>query len=173
MSIEVKFRRGTTAEHAAFTGADGEITIDTDKKVPVVHDGATAGGFPMAREDRNQRTIDPFKPGTHSGLDFAYGVGIARADNAVARVAAGTVALTDDATNYIETTTAGVVSANTTGFTVGSIPLFTVTTSGGAITAVQDDRCFFNVGGGGGSDSVIVDDALPLPTLEDSGIDVF
>lgn len=151
MSIEVKFRRGTTAEHASFTGAEGEVTVDTDKDVLVVHDGATAGGFPLAREDRNQRIIDPFKPGAHSGLNFAYGVGIARADNAVARVDAGTVSLTDDATNYIEVTTAGVVSANTTGFTAGRIPLFTVTTASGAITAVQDDRCFFNVGGGSAS----------------------
>lgn len=46
MSTQVKFRRGTTAEHATFTGADGEMTVDTDKKVTVIHDGATAGGFP-------------------------------------------------------------------------------------------------------------------------------
>lgn len=95
------------------------------------------------------RAADPFKPGEHSGLDFAYGVGIVRADNVVSRVAAGDVTLADDDTNYIEVTTAGVVSANTTGFTAGRIPLFTVTTSSGAITALQDDRCFFNVGGGG------------------------
>ncbi len=40
----VKFRRGTTAEHAAFTGAEGEITIDIDKDIAVVHDGTTVGG---------------------------------------------------------------------------------------------------------------------------------
>lgn len=45
----VQRRRGTTAEHAAFTGANGEITVDITKKVVVVHDGATAGGFPMVR----------------------------------------------------------------------------------------------------------------------------
>lgn len=44
--------RGTTAQHAAYTGKVGELTVDTDKKVVVVHDGATAGGVPMAREDR-------------------------------------------------------------------------------------------------------------------------
>lgn len=47
MSIEVKMRRGTTAEHATFTGAEGEVTVDTDKKVVVVHDGVTPGGFPQ------------------------------------------------------------------------------------------------------------------------------
>ena len=44
--------RGTTAQHATYTGPIGELTVDTDKKVVVVQDGATAGGIPMAREDR-------------------------------------------------------------------------------------------------------------------------
>lgn len=46
----VQRRRGTTTQHATFTGADGEITIDTTKKTVVVHDGATAGGYPLLRE---------------------------------------------------------------------------------------------------------------------------
>src|SRR5687767_9799689 len=45
-------RRASTAAHAIFTGGPGEITIDTDKKTVVVHDGATAGGFPIARADQ-------------------------------------------------------------------------------------------------------------------------
>jgi hypothetical protein len=52
MSKQVRFRRGTTAQHATFTGALGEVTVDTDKNVTVVHDGVTAGGIPSAREDR-------------------------------------------------------------------------------------------------------------------------
>ena len=44
--------RGTTAQHSTYTGPAGELTVDTTKKVVVVHDGATAGGVPMAREDR-------------------------------------------------------------------------------------------------------------------------
>jgi len=44
---QVQLRRGTTAEHSTFTGAVGEVTVDTDKDVVVVHDGATAGGFPL------------------------------------------------------------------------------------------------------------------------------
>jgi len=46
MAKEVQRRRGTTANHSGFTGAVGEITVDTDKNVPVVHDGVTAGGIP-------------------------------------------------------------------------------------------------------------------------------
>ncbi len=51
MAKRVQRRRGTTAEHATFTGYDGESTIDTTKDTVVVHDGAAAGGFPLARED--------------------------------------------------------------------------------------------------------------------------
>ena len=51
MAKRVQRRRGTTAEHAGFTGHEGESTIDTTKETVVVHDGSTAGGFPLARED--------------------------------------------------------------------------------------------------------------------------
>ena len=39
--------RGTTAQHNTYTGLPGELTVDTDKHVVVVHDGSTAGGHPM------------------------------------------------------------------------------------------------------------------------------
>ena len=47
MPKQVRLRRGTTAQHATFTGTDGEVTFDTTKKVLVVHDGVTAGGKPV------------------------------------------------------------------------------------------------------------------------------
>lgn len=47
MPKQVRLRRGTTAQHASFTGADGEVTFDTTKKALVVHDGVTAGGLPV------------------------------------------------------------------------------------------------------------------------------
>ncbi len=46
----VKFRRGTTLQHQTFVGAEGEITVDTDKWCAVVHDGVTVGGFPLKVE---------------------------------------------------------------------------------------------------------------------------
>lgn len=47
MSTQIQTRRGTTSQHSTFTGAAGEITVDTDKNVVVVHDGSTAGGHPL------------------------------------------------------------------------------------------------------------------------------
>jgi len=49
MSIEIKFRRGTSTEHNSFTGANGEITVDTTIKTLRVHDGVTAGGIRLAK----------------------------------------------------------------------------------------------------------------------------
>ena len=51
MATQVQFRRGTTGEHSAFTGAVGEVTVDTEKKTVCIHDATTAGGFPLLRED--------------------------------------------------------------------------------------------------------------------------
>ena len=45
MATQVQFRRGTTSQHGSFTGAVGEITVDTDKDTVGVHDGSQAGGF--------------------------------------------------------------------------------------------------------------------------------
>ena len=51
MAKLLKLRRGTTSQHSSFTGAEGEVTVDTTKDTLVVHDGSTAGGHPMAAQD--------------------------------------------------------------------------------------------------------------------------
>jgi len=51
MAKLLKLRRGSTSQHGSFTGAEGEVTVDTTKDVLVVHDGSTAGGHPMAAQD--------------------------------------------------------------------------------------------------------------------------
>ena len=50
MAKQLRLRRGTTTQHGSFTGAEGEVTVDTDKDVLVVHDNATAGGRADAAE---------------------------------------------------------------------------------------------------------------------------
>ncbi len=47
MPTVLQFRRGTTSQNNSFTGALGELTVDTDKDTLRVHDGSTAGGFAM------------------------------------------------------------------------------------------------------------------------------
>ena len=50
MPTTVQFRRGTTAQNDNFTGAVGEISIDTTLDQVRVHDGATQGGFKVGRQ---------------------------------------------------------------------------------------------------------------------------
>jgi hypothetical protein len=60
-AFALQLRRGTTAQHSTFTGLVGEITVDTDKDTIVVHDGSTAGGFPLAKaSDAASGGLDPF-----------------------------------------------------------------------------------------------------------------
>jgi hypothetical protein len=44
MSTEIRWRRGTTVQNDAFTGAQGEITVDTTNNSLRIHDGVTVGG---------------------------------------------------------------------------------------------------------------------------------
>ena len=78
MSTQIQWRRGTTAQHSVFTGALGEVTVDTDKDTLVVHDNSTVGGFPLARESvlntHTNRTDNPH------GVTKAQ-VGLGNADN--------------------------------------------------------------------------------------------
>lgn len=88
---------------------------------------------------------------THSGLNFGYKAGKVQNDNVVTATVAGTTLLAASSTNYVEVHPGtGVVSDNTVGFTVGRIPLFTVTTTGSAISVVTDMRSWARAGGSGG-----------------------
>jgi hypothetical protein len=45
MSTKIQLRRGSTSDHATFTGSEGEVTVNTTKDTLVVHDNSTTGGF--------------------------------------------------------------------------------------------------------------------------------
>ena len=61
MAKQIQLRRGTTVETNDFIGALGEVTVDTDKDVLVVHDGVTGGGFPNAARANADGTISLIK----------------------------------------------------------------------------------------------------------------
>lgn len=44
MAVQLQLRSGTATQHDTFTGALGEVTVDTTNKTLRVHDGATVGG---------------------------------------------------------------------------------------------------------------------------------
>ena len=45
MPTQLQLRRGTTSQNDSFTGAVGEVTVDTGTESLRIHDGSTAGGF--------------------------------------------------------------------------------------------------------------------------------
>lgn len=67
MATQIQFRRGSEAQNDAFTGALGEITVDTTNDSIRIHDGSTTGGFePNAKyADLAERyaTDVPLEPG--------------------------------------------------------------------------------------------------------------
>jgi len=66
MATQVQWRGGSTAEHATFTGAAREVTVDTQKQTLVLHDGSTAGGRPLLREDGSNAALALGSAGTPS-----------------------------------------------------------------------------------------------------------
>lgn len=80
------------------------------------------------------------KLATTGGLTWGYFGGYMWVAGAWTLIADGTTALTNTATNYLEATYAGVVSANTTGFTIGRIPLARIVCAGGVVTSYKDAR---------------------------------
>ena len=51
MATQLQIRRGTTAQMNAFTGAEGELAVNTTTDTVHVHDGSTAGGHGLAKAD--------------------------------------------------------------------------------------------------------------------------
>ena len=77
---------------------------------------------------------------TCSGLTWGYYGGTIQVDGVITQIANGTLTLTASTTNYVETTRAGVVSRNTTGFTAGSTPLYQIVTGAATVTSYTDWR---------------------------------
>ena len=77
---------------------------------------------------------------TPAGLTWGYYGGTILVDGVLTQIANGTVALTNAATNYLEIDRAGTVSKNTTGFTAGSIPLYSIVCAGSVVTSYLDYR---------------------------------
>lgn len=57
MAKQLQLRKGTATEHNTFTGANGEVTVDTTNKTLRVHDGTTAGGTQLATLSTTQALI--------------------------------------------------------------------------------------------------------------------
>ena len=122
MATQVQFRRGTTAEHSGFKGANGEVTVDTSLKTVVIHDAITNGGFPLLRQDGSNASLAggnvnqcalKFQGDSNTGLISPS------ADN-ISLVTGGVARLTIDSNGAVtipgNVTITGTLSATTTNF---------------------------------------------------------
>ena len=107
MAKLLKLRRGTTTQHASFTGAEGEVTVDITKDTAVIHDGAQAGGRPLAREDMSNVSSASIagRLGTDSIATTKIAAGALPSDVTVssANIDDGSVILSKMANNSVDT----------------------------------------------------------------------
>lgn len=57
MATQVQFRRGTATQNNAFTGSEGELSVNLSNYSLRLHDGVSAGGYEIARQDFTNATF--------------------------------------------------------------------------------------------------------------------
>ena len=163
MPTRIQLRRGNTAQTVVFTGAAGEVTVDTDKKTIVVHDGTTSGGTPLSTEANtgNGNIIVTNAYQANVGVAIASGqantgAGLITVTNAYqANTGAVQIAKLDKAGGTItgNLTVSGITTLGNGAIlgspnTVGTMPAFTL---GGTVS-----------GGGNQINNVIIGTTTPL-----------
>jgi hypothetical protein len=146
MTTAVQHRRGTTAEHATFTGLEGEVTIDTTKDTAVIHDGVLAGGVPLARE--NLANVTPSGLATITGASTASDDKFFIYDQSATTLKSITRAELNNAMEIDAlanvTITGGTINGTTIGNTTAAAGTFTNLTASGTVTipdnAISGDK---------------------------------
>jgi hypothetical protein len=113
MAKRVQFRRGTTLQHSVFIGAPGEITVDTEKNIIVVHDGVTPGGWPANRlsdvaGNINLQGVATFSNATPSSATTNGAIVVTGGVGVGGRITANNIAIT--ATTASTSTTTGALT---------------------------------------------------------------
>lgn len=113
------------------------MTLDT------VPSGSAAPEVPMndLLEAFSPAGLFGVRPSTTGGLYLGYYGGLLSVDGVITTIADGTVLFDATSDSYIEADRTGAVSANTTGFTPGRIPLWKVSPAlGGGISSITPYR---------------------------------
>jgi hypothetical protein len=115
MSTQVQYRRGSSAQVAAFTGALGEMVVDTTNYILNVADGVTVGGFNMvgvttAQTLTNKTLSSPSLTGTVTGSLTLSATGNVTCGNIINANANG-VGNIGSSTTYFNTVFAKATSA--------------------------------------------------------------
>ncbi len=81
---------------------------------------------------------------TTTALTWGYYGGVITVDGVLTAIANGTVALSASLTNFVEADRAGTVTKNTTAFTAGRTPLYSIVAGASTITSYTDYRLTTN-----------------------------
>jgi hypothetical protein len=122
MPFAFQRRRGTTAQHASFTGLLGELTVDTTKNTVVVHNGSTAGGFPLAGETLTQTLTN--KTLTSPTINTATNVGLNGSNVATGTITDSRVRGLNENVNVVASAATGTINLN-----VGTASIWYYTTN--------------------------------------------
>jgi len=125
MSFAFQRRRGTTAQHASFTGLNAELTVDTDKKVVVVHDGSTAGGVPLMKQ----------RPALNAQTGTTYTLVAADASKVVTASNASAITITVPPSVYVAGDIITVLQTGAGQVTFAQGSGVTITSTGGTASA--------------------------------------
>ena len=131
MAIQVQFKRGTQSQNNNFTGAAGEISVNTDTNSLRVHNGIATGGFELARADLSNTTGQaPYAASagiaTYSGrsgiatYSSTAGVSTYSTTAGVSTYSSSSGIATYAATSGVSTTLTSTSSVNTTGIITAS-----------------------------------------------------
>ena len=143
-TTQVQFRRGNTAQNLAFTGAVGEVTVDTGNYTMRVHDAVTPGGYETITVNSTQtltnKTLDaptinsPTITGNISGgANLIYGTSLISISG---NITAGNISATGNVNgNYFLGNGALLTGVSTTSSNINNgTSNVTVVSSGGNVT---------------------------------------
>tara|TARA_R110002167_G_scaffold77747_2_gene215649 strand:+ start:2745 stop:4754 length:2010 start_codon:yes stop_codon:yes gene_type:complete len=130
MATEIKLRRGTKAQHddgSGFTGALGEVTVDTTDDTLRVHDGSLKGGHVIAK------LSDVEASDTLAELS----------DTSITSTAAGHILIHDGSNSFDNKAVSGAITINSSGVTaLASGQALTNLGGGSGTTFLRKDGTF-------------------------------
>jgi len=146
-NISVQLRRGTDTEHSSFTGAEGEVTVDTTNNTLRVHDNSTAGGIRLAKlsEAGLSAIANLSVLGNVSGASAVPVAVDIKDDDTMATASATSLATSESIKAYVDSN-AGIPTGTVSAFAGNTAPTGYVLCDGSAVNRTTQAALFAVIG---------------------------